>query len=278
MSSIDENESVGKPGGGDSKRGDLTSDEDTDKKPSPKIKGKKSEQDSIGEKRSRRLDSPSRETSDEDDSDHRLSPTSKRGLEQWEGEQSEKSMTEEERKLEAKRAYNRANAARARKRVKEQLVELCQKVETASDKYDKLKEKNDELEKLVVSLNEENQMLRRVLAEQRVTSGIAAGSRVEDREAIRRLLVERGEESASLNLARLHAGTSNLAAGTVPPQLSSIVNLPPSYQQSIFQLQQGSSNTHNPSQQQVYPYLNQSNAWLPRMPPNHPSFPPDGRM
>lgn len=74
------------------------------------------------------------------------------------------SMTEEERqKLDAKRAYNRLNAARARKRTKDQLSSLCRKVESYSDKNEQLEASNQDLLKKVSALSDENKILRRLL-------------------------------------------------------------------------------------------------------------------
>jgi hypothetical protein len=72
-------------------------------------------------------------------------------------------MTEEERKLEEKRAYNRRNAARARKRTKDQLAELCRKVESLTSRSEALEATNSELTKRVVALTEENMLLRRII-------------------------------------------------------------------------------------------------------------------
>lgn len=66
-------------------------------------------------------------------------------------------------KLEAKRAYNRANAARARKRTKDHITELCRKVESLSDRNDSLEEKNVELTSRLTTLAEENKLLRSVI-------------------------------------------------------------------------------------------------------------------
>lgn len=79
-------------------------------------------------------------------------------------------LTEDARKLEEKRAYNRKNAARARKRVKDQLSELCRKVESFSDKNEALQEANAELSKRVSALTEENLLLRRLILEKQVTA------------------------------------------------------------------------------------------------------------
>jgi hypothetical protein len=70
---------------------------------------------------------------------------------------------EDGRKLEAKRAYNRLNAARARKRTKDQIADLCRKVERLTDKTEKQQEKNEELLKRIALLTDENRVLRRFL-------------------------------------------------------------------------------------------------------------------
>ena len=85
-------------------------------------------------------------------------------------------MTEEERKLEEKRAYNRRNAARARKRTKDQLAELCRKVEVLSDKNKSLEDKNEELLRAVASLTDENTILRRLIIERNATTNSSTNS------------------------------------------------------------------------------------------------------
>jgi seryl-tRNA synthetase len=87
-----------------------------------------------------------------------------------------KTMTEEERKLEEKRAYNRRNAARARKRTKDQLAELCRKVEVLSDKNKSLEDKNEELLRAVASLTDENTILRRLIIDRNATSSSSTNS------------------------------------------------------------------------------------------------------
>jgi hypothetical protein len=87
---------------------------------------------------------------------------------------STREMTEEERKLEEKRAYNRRNAARARKRTKDQLAELCRKVELLSDKNKTLEGKNEELVRAVASLTDENSILRRLIIDRNAASSSAS--------------------------------------------------------------------------------------------------------
>jgi bZIP transcription factor len=87
-----------------------------------------------------------------------------------------KTLTEEERKLEEKRAYNRRNAARARKRTKDQLAELCRKVEVLSDKNKSLEDKNEELLRAVASLTDENTILRRLIIDRNATSSTSTNS------------------------------------------------------------------------------------------------------
>src|SRR3569623_1057305 len=143
--------------------------------------------------RKRSLPDAASDADDSDaDSDRKLSPVLDPMLNPVEDSEVTASMTEEERKLEAKRAYNRANAARARKRVKEQLVELCQNVEESSDKYDKLKEKHDELLKRVSSLSEENQILRRVIMEQKMGLSNVQGPLTDQSETMRRVMIMEG--------------------------------------------------------------------------------------
>jgi hypothetical protein len=83
---------------------------------------------------------------------------------------------EEARQLEAKRAYNRLNAARARKRTKDHLAELCRKIEALSDKNSTIEGKNEELMKRIAVLAEENNVLRRFLVDADAAS-VAASSR-----------------------------------------------------------------------------------------------------
>lgn len=82
-------------------------------------------------------------------------------------------MTEDERKLEEKRAYNRRNAARARKRTKDQLAELCRKVEALTDRNKSLEGANAELTKRVVALTDENVLLRRIILEKQTSQNAA---------------------------------------------------------------------------------------------------------
>jgi hypothetical protein len=70
---------------------------------------------------------------------------------------------DEARKLETKRAYNRLNAARARKRTKDQIADLCRKVGRLTDKIEKQQEKNEELLQRIALLTDENRVLRRFL-------------------------------------------------------------------------------------------------------------------
>jgi hypothetical protein len=85
-------------------------------------------------------------------------------------------MTDEERtKLEEKRAYNRRNAARARKRTKDQLAELCRKVESLTDRSEALETTNSALTKRVVALTEENMLLRRIILEKQTQAASVAG-------------------------------------------------------------------------------------------------------
>jgi hypothetical protein len=81
-------------------------------------------------------------------------------------------------KLEAKRAYNRLNAARARKRTKDQLEDLCRKVERLADKNDKLEERNEELMKRIALLTDENRVLRRFLLDSDSATSRSIGSTV----------------------------------------------------------------------------------------------------
>lgn len=69
-----------------------------------------------------------------------------------------------DRKLAAKREYNRKNSARARQRVKERMTELTQKVFMLEDKLKVAEEANAALEKKVAALTEENETVRGLLA------------------------------------------------------------------------------------------------------------------
>jgi hypothetical protein len=85
-------------------------------------------------------------------------------------------MTDEDRKkLEEKRAYNRRNAARARKRTKDQLAELCRKVESLTDRSEALEATNSALTKRVVALTEENMLLRRIILDKQTQAAAVAG-------------------------------------------------------------------------------------------------------
>jgi hypothetical protein len=86
-----------------------------------------------------------------------------------------KATTEEERKLEEKRAYNRRNAARARKRTKDQLAELCRKVESLTNRSEALEASNSELTKRVVALTEENMLLRRIILDKQASQAASGG-------------------------------------------------------------------------------------------------------
>lgn len=83
---------------------------------------------------------------------------------------------EEARKLEVKRAYNRLNAARARKRTKDHLAELCRKIEALSDKNSTIEGKNEELMKRIAVLAEENSVLRRFLVDSDAAASAASSS------------------------------------------------------------------------------------------------------
>jgi hypothetical protein len=72
---------------------------------------------------------------------------------------------EEQLRLEAKREYNRINAARARERTKGHITELCIKVRDFEDKNAALETKNESLMSRVVALMDENKVLRSILLE-----------------------------------------------------------------------------------------------------------------
>jgi hypothetical protein len=84
-------------------------------------------------------------------------------------------IADEDRKLEEKRAYNRRNAARARKRTKDQLAELCRKVESLTDRSEALEATNSALTKRVVALTEENMLLRRIILDKQTQAAAVAG-------------------------------------------------------------------------------------------------------
>lgn len=71
----------------------------------------------------------------------------------------------EQLRLEAKREYNRINAARARKRTKDHIAELCEKVQDLEDKNATLEAKNQSISSRVSALIEENKVLRLTLLE-----------------------------------------------------------------------------------------------------------------
>jgi len=70
---------------------------------------------------------------------------------------------EDLRKLEEKRAYNRKNAARARQRTKEHILELTARAERYASKNEQLQQANDSLTAEVERLTEENQRLRQLV-------------------------------------------------------------------------------------------------------------------
>ena len=71
----------------------------------------------------------------------------------------------EQLQLEAKREYNRINAARARKRTKDHIAELCGKVQELEEKNATLEAKNQSISSRVSALIEENKVLRLTLLE-----------------------------------------------------------------------------------------------------------------
>jgi bZIP transcription factor len=71
----------------------------------------------------------------------------------------------EQLRLEAKREYNRINAARARKRTKDHIAELCGKVQELEEKNATLEAKNQSISSRVSALIEENKVLRLTLLE-----------------------------------------------------------------------------------------------------------------
>ncbi|GKZ01319.1 hypothetical protein MPSEU_001082900 [Mayamaea pseudoterrestris] len=77
----------------------------------------------------------------------------------------------EQRRLEAKRSYNRMNAARARQRTKQQIEDLSSEVDQYTARNIQLQRLNVELVRQVESLSNENALLR-----QRLTMSQGAGS------------------------------------------------------------------------------------------------------
>lgn len=81
------------------------------------------------------------------------------------------------RKLEEKRAYNRKNAARARQRTKEHILELTARAERYASRNEELQRTNDSLMADVKRLTEENQRLRQLVnASSPSNSAVAGGS------------------------------------------------------------------------------------------------------
>lgn len=70
---------------------------------------------------------------------------------------------DDRRKLEEKRAYNRKNAARARQRTKEHILELTARAERYASKNEDLQKTNETLMAQVKALTEENQRLRQIV-------------------------------------------------------------------------------------------------------------------
>ena len=83
---------------------------------------------------------------------------------------------EDRRKLEEKRAYNRKNAARARQRTKEHILELTARAERYASTNEELQKSNETLLGQVKALTEENQRLRQIVNMPRsAVSSSAAG-------------------------------------------------------------------------------------------------------
>lgn len=73
----------------------------------------------------------------------------------------EESVSDEERRREVRRAYNRLNAQRSRQRTKEKITHLITKVETLQQEESALIENQKKLQLEVKRLKEENEVLRR---------------------------------------------------------------------------------------------------------------------
>jgi regulator of replication initiation timing len=81
---------------------------------------------------------------------------------------------DEARKLTEKRAYNRRNAARARQRVKDQLADLSQKVDSYVNKCSELERDNKKLSEQNKQLGSENEKLRRIVVAGSTATGASA--------------------------------------------------------------------------------------------------------
>jgi hypothetical protein len=82
----------------------------------------------------------------------------------------------DDNKLEEKRAYNRRNAARARQRTKEHILELTARAERYAAKNGELQKANNGLVADVKTLTEENQRLRQLVNMSRTPGAAAASS------------------------------------------------------------------------------------------------------
>lgn len=83
---------------------------------------------------------------------------------------------DDDRKLEEKRAYNRRNAARARQRTKDHILELTARAERYAAKNDELQKANDSLLADVKALTEENQRLRQLVRSSNPGASGSAGT------------------------------------------------------------------------------------------------------
>lgn len=110
---------------------------------------------------------------------------------------------EEARKLEEKRAYNRRNAARARQRTKEHILELTARAERFAARNEDLQRTNDTLMAEVKLLREENQRLRQLVGATGATGGgtsVVAGATAAGTSAMLP-----GAGSALMDQSALHA-------------------------------------------------------------------------
>ena len=111
--------------------------------------------------------------------------------------------------LEAKRAYNRLNAARARQRTKEHLTALCQRLDSYAEKSKLLNEKNKELALRAETLLNENKLLKQLLLEQESTR--------------MRMLAS---SDVAIQLEKLRRWNQGLATRVVPTKLASTGSIP----------------------------------------------------
>ena len=132
--------------------------------------------------------------------------------------QGDGSTEEDRRKLEEKRAYNRKNAARARQRTKEHILELTARAERYASKNEELQSANDKLVAEVKALTEENQRLRQLVGMPRSAAGgvtnVGPVTNAQPNPALNT------SAAASASLAGASGGMHQLPGGSMPPGLS----------------------------------------------------------